>query len=335
MALLFCDGFDHVDDGYENLKWSYVSSTFAVDYASGYGRTGGYGIKISPINVTVYTTIANTATFVFGAAFKLSGADGTYKKFVLGDGSSEQLGLYINTAGAVVLTRGGSQIDISTSGLVSFDTWYYIEIKATINNSTGTAEVRLNGSSSPIINFSGDTQATGNAYINRIDLFVYNTTLYVDDLYICDTTGSTCNDFLGDVTITTLYPTADGTHTDFTPSTGTDHYALVDEAQISGATDYNESSTVGHKDSYDVTTFSGSGTIHAVQVTAAVLNPDTGTMTVKPFTRVNSTDYEGSEFSLSQTMKAAMSIWEVNPDDSAAWEAADINGAEFGLKVQS
>ena len=47
-------------------------------------------------------------------------------------------------------------------------------------------------------------------------------TLDIDDLYICDGTGSAPhNTFLGDCRVDTLLPTADGTAQQWTPSTGT------------------------------------------------------------------------------------------------------------------
>lgn len=49
----------------------------------------------------------------------------------------------------------------------------------------------------------------------------------------------------------TLLPVSDGSNTAFTPSTGTSHFALVDEATCN-TTDYNSTNTVGSRDSYNV-----------------------------------------------------------------------------------
>ena len=47
-------------------------------------------------------------------------------------------------------------------------------------------------------------------------------------------------------------PTSDGNYTQWTPSTGTSHFALVDESPCNGTTDYNSTNTVGNRDSYGV-----------------------------------------------------------------------------------
>ena len=55
---------------------------------------------------------------------------------------------------------------------------------------------------------------------------------------------------------------------------------------------------------------------------------------ITPLTRISSTDYLGSESDQQITeYKVVTSVWDTNPDDSSAWEEADVNGAEFGVKV--
>lgn len=49
-----------------------------------------------------------------------------------------------------------------------------------------------------------------------------------------------------------LVPTGEGSNLQFTPSTGTTHYTLVDETSCNGTTDYNRTTTVGTRDSYAV-----------------------------------------------------------------------------------
>lgn len=50
----------------------------------------------------------------------------------------------------------------------------------------------------------------------------------------------------------TLLPTAHGAYTQWTPSIGTNHSALVDETPCNGTTDYNFTNTTGQRDSYRI-----------------------------------------------------------------------------------
>lgn len=47
-----------------------------------------------------------------------------------------------------------------------------------------------------------------------------------------------------------LLPTSDGAYLQWSPSTGSTHYTLVDESSCNGTTDYNYTNTVGNRDSY-------------------------------------------------------------------------------------
>ena len=56
---------------------------------------------------------------------------------------------------------------------------------------------------------------------------------------------------LADVSAT-LLPRSDGAYSQWTPNSGSVHYARVDETACNGATDYNYTNTVGNRDSYDI-----------------------------------------------------------------------------------
>ena len=53
-------------------------------------------------------------------------------------------------------------------------------------------------------------------------------------------------------TTASLLPSGEGTNRTWTTSTGTVHYALVDESPCNGVTDYVVTNTVGSRDSYQV-----------------------------------------------------------------------------------
>jgi len=337
MTHLFGDGFEHVDDGFELLKWDEYYSASAITYAAGYGVNSTWGMRIE--NSSPYylgkNLAANESTIIIGARFKLDALNSSNEIINFFDDSTAQCEVRIKSDGAIAVYRGSTEIAVSASSLISIDTWFYLEVKIVFNNTTGSVIAKLNGTER-INQTSIDTCAGANEYINKIRLYSNDDHVYVDDLYICNISGSDNNDFYGDISIVALYPTSDGTYTDFTPSTGSDHYALVDESQLVGDTDHNESSTIGHKDSYGMTVFSGTGVIKVVQICAAVKNTSTGTMNVQTLCRsgITPADNFGSNFALSQTMKGAITIHEKETDD-VAWTAAKVNAAEFGLKVAS
>lgn len=337
MALLFCDGFGHVDDGFELLKWTDYSSSSAVTYEAAIGRLGDWGALLTSSDSSYLAkSVDNLETLITGVANKCNLTTEILFSFM--DNQSEQVTIWMRDDGTIAVYRDTADelLAVSAAGTIVSDTWQYIEAKVKISTTVGTVDVLVDGVS--VISETGlNTQDTANAYSTSIKLHGNIGNRYVDDFYICDVSGSLNNDFLGDIHIRTLYPVGDGVQNDFTPSTGVDNYALVDEAQLVDDTDHNESSTIGHKDLYDVTTTVESDAILAVQICAAVRNTDTGTMNVRTLCRSGTvpTDNEGSDFAISQTMRGALTIHEQEPTDSVAWTQSKINAAEFGIKVQS
>jgi hypothetical protein len=338
MALLFCDGFGHIEDGYDDLKYT-ASSIIGITYASTYGSDGGYGIELYNSSWLRRTFASTYTTLIVGVRFNLVSFSPTADMLAFYDSTSVQIALRVQSDGSITVHRGTTEISTSATNLVSLSTWYYVEMKIVFSQTVGTVDVELDGTSI-ISDTAEDTCNTANAYANGVQITAGSAQrIYVDDLYVCDDSGTTNNAMLGDIKITTLYPTSDSaTNNDFTPSTGSDNYALVDDPQLSSFdTDYVESSTVGHKDTYGMTTYSETGTILGVQVCSAVKNTDTGTMAVRNLCRSGTTptDNEGSSFSLSQTEQGNLTVWEEEPTDTTAWTTTNLNNAEFGLKVQS
>lgn len=69
--------------------------------------------------------------------------------------------------------------------------------------------------------------------------------------------------------IVNLLPSSDGYLTQWTPSSGTIHYSLVDESGCNGTADYNYNNTVGAIDSYGINLSSvpNGATITSLQIT--------------------------------------------------------------------
>jgi hypothetical protein len=163
-----------------------------------------------------------------------------------------------------------------------------------------------------------------------------NSNGYMDDIYCCDGSGAQNNDWMGECRVVSLLPsTGNGSNTDFTCSSSTDHGALVDEATPNDDTDYVYSSTLNHVDTWNFPALGYTGTIKGVQMNLQAKKTESGTRAIAAVTRPASTNrvhamnrYLGTTDYLSY---AAM--WELNPEDSAAWEVADVDGAEFGVKI--
>lgn len=325
MSLLFFDGFDHSAYGEAGYKWEWDSGGTFVAGRTGNCISNGYCAKyFVPAAGEVIVGFATSTGLTCEWCHPLSYDTGV------------QCYLATTAYGALRVTNGnGTVLAESAAGVFRFGAWNYIEAKILVHASAGTITVKCNGAT--VITATGkDTQNQSTADVGWIRFAFPGETL--DDVYICDTGGAQNNDFLGEVRVVTLLPQTDavggaGANTDFTPSTGTDHGALVDEATPNSDTDYLYSSTLNHADSWNYPALGYTGTIKGVRLNLFAKKADSGTRAIAALTRPASTNRLGDDNYLTTSYTYWSQQWELNPEDSAAWEVADVNGAQFGVKI--
>lgn len=337
MSLIFMDGFDHYATADITKKWNATGGSPSVNASA--GRRSGGALTLTSGTPTISKSITAESSFVIGFAFKttaLPSAD--HFLCALLDSGTLQCELRFTSTGQLKVTRNGTAVTDGTStNTIAVDTFYYIEWKVTIADSIAASSciVKVNGATWLTVATGQDLKNTANTTANSFRFGGSNVagTYTFDDFYLCNQSGSTNNNFLGDCRIDTLYPTSDGNYSQFTPSTGTTHYTLVDET-TPNTSDYNESSTLNHIDSYGMGNLPTSpSTIYGVQVCDAALKDDAGARGLSPFIRSSTTDSVGTELALSTGQLYATAIWETDPATSAAWTASGVNAAEVGGKV--
>jgi hypothetical protein len=335
MALLFIDSFDHYVTADILEKWTLLSG---LTISAGNGRRSSASMR-GTLNSWVEKSLSpGDATFVTGFAFRVT-ALGDSRILVIGDATVDHISMNLKSDGTLEVRRGNAAGTIlgTTSSGITANAHHYIEIKGLIDDSTGTIEVRLNGSSTPVLTLtSQDTRNGGTAAWTRVRLGNGNNigTADYDDLYVLDGSGSApLNTFLGDMRVDTHVPNANGSNSGSTPSTGTDRYATVDESAPNDDTDYNTLAAVNDKDTLNVQNLASAGsTIRGVQVLIAAKKTDAGAGSACPVVRHSSTDYDGTGVALTTTYGYVREVYATNPGTSAAWTETDFNNAEFGYK---
>jgi hypothetical protein len=328
MALLFMESWDgYGGTNAHATKWANVSlrTSSATPRTGTHCCAGNPSRPVSPGGAgTIILGLANYWTTLTTKQIVLHDAIGGYNCTVVLEGN-----------GTITVRNGtGSGTVLATSAAVLVaNSWNYIEIKVLVANA-GSYVVRCNGAE--VLNGTGDTQATSTPGVGSIELFDSNSPGGWDDIYCLDTTGSVNNDFLGDCKVECLSPQAgNGSNVGLTCSTGTDHGALVDELPANDDTDYAYSATAGAKDTYTFTNVATVGVIKAVQVSARARKTDVAPKTLAIVTRVGGVDSDGpAQAVASTTYGQYQQLLETKPG-GGAWTIADVNAAEFGLKVVS
>lgn len=340
MALQFIDGFDHYVTADLNKKgWNPINGA-GFTIAAGTGRRGGGALTYSGNTLAECERgVPQIATYVIGFAYKTSALSGALAFLSLLDNGTRQLALRFNASGTISALRGGgggTVLGTSTNALLT-STYYYVELKTTISPTVGTVEVRVNGDPWLVLtNQNTRTSANNYATTLRVGCDVNNsvvtTSMWYDDFYLLDTTGTANNDFLGDCRVDALYPVSDGTYSSFTPSAGTSHYSLLNESAPDSTT-YVSSSTVGGKDSYHFGALPVTGNVFAVQINNCCMKDDAGTRTAANLVRSGTSELQGAASGLPTSFTYKSSIHETDPATGGAWTATGVNAAEFGMVV--
>jgi hypothetical protein len=260
--------------------------------------------------------------------------------FASDNGATSHFSLYINNDQTMVARLGtstsGTILGSRVLGVLS-EGWNYIEAQATISDTVGVLKVRVNGSPTNVINFSGDNRNAGTSTnIDRILIGAFSGSVIIDDLYILNSLGSTNNDFLGEVRVATLMPNAvgDSTGSPMSPSTGgADNYTMVDEQPYS-TTDYVIGDVVGESDLYNIESLPVTPTtIFGVQTNVIAAKDDAGARSVIPLMKTNGTVYDGATSVLSTSYDSYLTMYETNPNTAAAWTESNINDLQIGAET--
>jgi len=349
MALLFMDSFDHYASADLLEKWTYRKG----DYFSigAYGRNGTNGLLCTNTSQTSHlaaTVLGGVDEVIVGFAVKpivITAAGASLLSF--GGGTTWECGVAVLPDATLQPFRGTANFTTDGPGSMSYLTligsasssglqqgvWSYLEVRMKCHDSAGTCIIRLNGIE--VLNLTGLDTLYSTSTLTRFAVAstgTFNTYFHIDDLVVMDTTGSLNNTFMGDVTISAIFPTGAGNSSGWTPSAGS-NYDCVNETSPNDDTDYNATSVLTTKDLYAFADAPAGADIRAVQVLAAVRKGAEGPGQVKLVTRSNSTDYDGVAQGIGGTSYSYVrEVYETDPATAVAWTEGGFNAAEFGLK---
>lgn len=350
MALLWVDGFENYGPTGNTVNpTSILNRKYYCDFSDRIdvvaGETGN-AIRIDNSSIWMATPpLTSNRTLIVGFSFyyPTSFSDGqwlvelrtpAFNGYVV---DYTELGVRIDTSNGNSLKwydRGTYKATVNGVDMQP-DTWYFFEMKVYADASNGTLEIKLDGNT--VYTFNGDTQAgtLHNFFSGVLFRANNNAAWYLDNLYICDGTGNTNNDFLGTCKVYSAVPASDVTN-NWTLSTGNDAYALLDE-QIQG-TDYVSSNTAGQLCKVAMGTVNvAGGTIAGVMVNCDVSCNNAqpgGTRYVKmnTYNGTGTANHIGNALHGSNSILCTSYIME-NAADGTAWDSTTINALKVGVEV--
>lgn len=340
MALLWVEGFEGfgtsngVAPSGMDAKYPQVNQLAFTDIEA--GRIAGKSWEMEGASAYIQTpNLGTITTIITGFAFKYSDV-GTLKFMSFYEPSAtEGLNFRITAGGEIQVYRSTTLLGTSSGAGLTTATWKWIEIKATINNTTGSVEIKV--AESQVLNLtSQDTQQGGTTEWNAIRLVSGGSSgqYTFDDWYIADTSGAQNNNYLGNSRIDLIQANAVGDVNAWTPSAGS-NYQNVDENPSDGDTTYNSDSTSTNQDLFNYASMpTGLGTIRGVQINTVCRETDATTFSLKTLVKTGTTTSADTAQTIGTTTYTNLHrIVELDPDTSSAWTESGINGAQFGYET--
>lgn len=343
MSLRFMDGFKHYATGDMVLKWG------AADYAgvsvTGGPTSGGFAWWTGNGNKRLAKSLTDSDFWVVGVRHLWSGdwtpvllSRGGDFIHTISYGTGVQVQLEATADGRLAVYSAFGVATTATPVLTAL-AWRYIEMKVLISSTVGTVDVRVDGED--VLNLTNvNTNPVGVGLANTVGLgdgglghtYGWNAPRYTD-YYACDGLGATNKDFLGDIEVQTLFPSAPGNNAQWSPLSGA-NWENVDDGTPDYDSSYVYASLDGAIDTYVYTDLTAvSGVIHGVQHNIFARKVSSGTVHVKPVSRPNAADFDGPSAALSNSYQSILSVEETNPETGIGWTISDVNNAQFGQKV--
>lgn len=335
MALIGIEGWDHYRNGDPS---PFDNGAVPSSVQTGANTPFNYGQASTSTNSTTYNwAVNNRPTVIQGVRFYRATIGTTTDGFVVMDGATVQVHLIVDTTNRKVLAYRGSGTtnllgESAANSLPPIENWFHLEWKVTIDPSAGVVEVRLDGNVTPILNLTGqNTRASANSRITEAR--VGSSIMRTDDYHLFDDTGSVNNDFAGNVRVYTEFPTSDDS-VQFTPLSGTDNYAMVDDpGDVDADTTYNSTLTAGHKDTFGVTgDVPVTATVYAFESRAVMRKDEANVCTGRIILKSGGTQANGTTQTFGTSYAQYRQPYDVDPTDSAAWTPAKVNAIKIGYE---
>lgn len=350
MALIWVDGFDHYGGTVSNLtsggNYSENSDVTLITLGSANKRTNTHSLKFRPANIFNANPYIRKA-FSSGSLTQVGIGFASYCPLLpdVNDGqrvvfrdfaNADQFYVGITTTGAIRAVRAdGTVLGTTATPVVTAAAWHHIEIFTVMSQTVGQVKVWVN--EVLVLDLSGlDNVNTSLVETSQMCFYVdganSNATRDwdIDDFYIYDTTGSINNTApVGDLNAYLLVPTGDTSEADWTKSTGTDGYALIDETTPDDA-DYIQSAVAGDRSEFDLTDLPLTvNYVAGLFAHVRALKTDAGGAELLTTIQSSGSQSSGSNKSITTAATWWHQAIEIDPATAARFTRAGVNAAKI------
>jgi len=356
MAVWYMDGFDYTTGDYT------PGATF---YNADIGISAGTSRWST--NCFQYSTGTRATTFVYGPGGTRSMGAIAFKT-LSGNNLSRFFGMiwpavasaaYIGTDGSnsIIVTNWKGNLGIfgyeqnntlvvDAGFLIADNQWHWLEWDLDWGTAPKTQRLALDGNViyNGVFDLNAGGLSVGSIGVYGVDYQYRFTsgTVSVDDVICYDDTDdgtpgclTAASWPLGLKQFTTIRPSGDVT-TDFTPLSGSDNYAMVDEADLDGDTTYNylNGPVTGNRDLFSYTDLGFNPlSILTIGVVDAWQNAGAGALQMHALAKSSGVEMASSSKNLGSGYVSQLSMFYNDPSGNP-WTGTTVNAANFGYETE-
>lgn len=344
MTIQWMDGFDTYAASADLYAQQYSGTGAVINTTA--GRFGGGAVQL--VNGAVLNANGVGAglgawalELWMGVALKMTSSSNNDNVICTFNSSAGVEGTlsYNSVMGVFKVWRGNlSNLVSQWSVAVTINAWHWLDVHYAYDNSNGTWEVWLDGAQVLFITSTDTTKNAGQTFLTSVSLGNQSDNVvngYVDDWAIVDTAGANNNARIGDSRIETLKMTSDASPNNGTPSTGTDHFAVIDEDQWNSSDYLTMTNTSGQEELFGIAPLvSTPSAVYAVRPVMIAENTDAGTAYLQAIIVSAGVNAGGDDLlSLSSDWQRFGSFFELDPNTAAPFLYADVNALQVGFEV--
>ena len=339
-AILWQDGFD-LYAATSDLAMNYTSPNKGVISTTG-GRFGGGCYSTAGGQPTANYPLPSTTAEVWVSYainfYAVTSGDfiiATFGSAAVTNGGIEGCVTYNPTTGTFKAWRGYLQTLLGSVTKVVSSGWHWVDFHFKMDGSAGIVEIWLDDFQILSLTAQNTIQNSGQTVLTTIswgDTFAGNSgEISIDDLFVTDAGFGR----IGDARIETIVPNSDATPNNGTPSSGSNHYACVNEAQYNTSNYITMPNTSGDKEVYGVGSIASTpAVVYNVKVYMVSEKTDAGSFVLEPLVVSSGTESDGSATQLlTSSWGTQEANFPLNPHTSAAWTYSQVNAMDIGYKV--
>jgi hypothetical protein len=371
MARLWEDGFDHYGtDAANMLDGSYAAAGgFAIStaqVATGTHSlfftddtfTGGSSDNLRKVFTSAVTGLGKTCRIYMPALPTSMDENPVIMATPTANAGIFHVSVVVDTNGALRLYRGMRIDSAFTLGtllyqsdpLIVASAWNHVEMQLGFSDTDGFFRVAVNGVHR--VEVTGLDTLNGSDPVLSDSTFLWGTTpgsnsagFYFDDYILYDFTGNPAVDtdfcpqmdgskpigYIGELQVWPLFPNGDTAEADWAKSTGTDGYALIDEADPNDA-DYIYSTAAGDLSEFDLEDLPEDITyVRGLGIHQRLSKSDAGAA----FTKAGMKSVAATTDAAERPITVEPTYWrdtvDVDPNSSARWTRDSLNAAWLRL----